>query len=302
MPFGFRKVSGSQAVPVDTGAITTRFLAALPPDEGAIRAGAGTWRVSDTRKLLGEDDPAFTAMMGVAQTSHGGGLLRFLLPTSEPSLANMNGREGWHSDWPSLPSSVAFASDWRGNLFLFDPGWASNGGRRIARLEIASASYDILDIDFAIFVLPATWEGCWRSLFSTNRLRKAGSALGRISASTARCRSSSAARHQSTIWTSPTSRSPCRSTANFSSTSATCGPVRRSPRLRCPSGLPRVPASRPGAASCALPIPVAHYDEVVSNAALQHQMADGPGRTRRVAAPWGNSWIALRPENCQVRA
>jgi hypothetical protein len=161
MPFGFGNGQESQGAPVDIAAMTEPFLAALPADAGANRAGASNWQASDTRKLLGDDDPAFSALMTIAQTSHGKGILRFLLPASKPPLAAWNKKEGWHSDWPSLPAGIAFASDWRGNLLVLDPKPASAGGRCVGRLTIATSTYEVMDQNVAQFIgqtLPAQWQ------------------------------------------------------------------------------------------------------------------------------------------------
>jgi hypothetical protein len=157
MPFGLG--GKGPAAAVDADAIMARFLAALPPDHGAFRAGAGVWRAADTRRLLGRDDRVFTALLGVAQTSHGGGLLRFFLPATKPSLVEWNGRYGWHESWPSKPKSIAFASDWLGNLILLDPSRAPSGLRRVALLNLATGAYDVCG-DLAEFLdsLPDNWD------------------------------------------------------------------------------------------------------------------------------------------------
>ena len=158
MPLGFGSKGTAAALDVD--AIMARFLAALPPDKGAIRAGAGMWKTADTKKLLGQDDRAFTALMSVAQTSHGGGLLRFFLPSTRPSLVEWNGRHGWHESWPSRPRAIAFAADWMGNLILLDPGRAPSGLHNVAFLDLATGAYDVGG-DLAEFVdsLLDDWEG-----------------------------------------------------------------------------------------------------------------------------------------------
>jgi hypothetical protein len=157
MPFGLG--GKGPAAAVDADAIMARFLAALPPDQGAIRAGAGVWRSADTKRLLGRDDRVFTALLGVAQTSHGGGLLRFFLPATKPSLVEWNGPRGWHESWPSKPKSIAIASDWLGNLILLDPSRAPSGQRRVALLDLATGAYDLFG-DLAEFLdsLPDNWE------------------------------------------------------------------------------------------------------------------------------------------------
>jgi hypothetical protein len=148
MPFGLR---GNGQAAADADAIVARLLEALPPDHGAIRAGAGVWRAADTKRLLGRDDRVFTALLRVVQTSHGGGLLRFFLPATKPSLTEWNGRHGWHESWPSKPNSIAIASDWLGNLILLDPSRAPSGKRRVALLDLATGAYDLFG-DLAEFL------------------------------------------------------------------------------------------------------------------------------------------------------
>jgi hypothetical protein len=147
------------AVAPDVDVIAGRFFVQLPPSRGAIRAGAGMWKPADTRKLLGQDDDMFTALMSVAQTSHAGGLLRFFLPSTRPSLVEWNGRHGWHESWQSKPKSVCFASDWLGNLILLDPRRTEAGARRVAFLDISTGTYD-LGGDLAEFLedLTENWE------------------------------------------------------------------------------------------------------------------------------------------------
>jgi hypothetical protein len=109
------------------------------------------WRAADTKRLLGRDDRVFTALLRVVQTSHGGGLLRFFLPATKPSLTEWNGRHGWHESWPSKPNSIAIASDWLGNLILLDPSRAPSGKRRVALLDLATGAYDLFG-DLAEFL------------------------------------------------------------------------------------------------------------------------------------------------------
>jgi hypothetical protein len=157
MPLGLG-VKGTSVAP-DIDAIMVRFLAALPPDKGATRGGARLWKPADTKKLLGSNDVTFTALMRVAQTSHAGGLLRFFLPSTLPSLVDWNGRHGWHESWHSKPHAIAFGSDWLGNLLLLDQRRGPNGERRVAFLDLAGGAYDV-GSDLAEFFegLPDAWE------------------------------------------------------------------------------------------------------------------------------------------------
>jgi hypothetical protein len=126
------------------------FVQALPP---TMRGTGHRWTERDTRNLLGSDDPTFTAF--VAQ--HGGdsflgGALRLLPPIGDLGLVSWNGKAGWRNDWPSIPKAVVFATDWRGNLFLFDPSRLQSGERSVAVLEIATGDYAVIDLPFAGFL------------------------------------------------------------------------------------------------------------------------------------------------------
>jgi hypothetical protein len=126
--------------------------------------------------LLGADDPTFTALVERrAGTTFGGGLLRLFPASGRPTLRDWNGPEGWHSDWPSVPAAVAFASDWRGNLFLFDRARLPTGERKIAFLEVATGEYAVIEHPFrgligellpggAAELLGAATLGDWRAI------------------------------------------------------------------------------------------------------------------------------------------
>ena len=147
MPFTFRR---PPAMAVDETAIE-RFLATLPPDPDS--RVASSWSSSDTRALLGVDDPTFTALVERhAGETFGGGLLRLLPTIGRPNIRDWNGPDGWHSDWPSVRDSVAFASNWRGNLFLFDRARLPTGERKIAFLELATGEYEVIDYPFRWFI------------------------------------------------------------------------------------------------------------------------------------------------------
>lgn len=142
MPFGW----GNKGSAVPDITLLDAFERALPPDPDA--AGPiGTWTDRDTKGLLGLDLPLFTAFMRErARSSVGGGVLRFLLPDSRPSLLGWNARNGWHSDWPSLPSGVVFASDWMGNLFLMSPKRKGPGGQPSV-VMLAPATSEVVDLE-----------------------------------------------------------------------------------------------------------------------------------------------------------
>lgn len=155
MPFWDRK----PAPPADVDAIA-RFASAISPDPSLY--APNPWSDGETRKLLGVDDPTFSAF--VAQyggRSFGGGLLRFLPTDGNLGLHAWNGRNGWRGDWTSMPRSAAFASDWRGNLFVFDPDRVTTSERAVAVLTIGTGAYEALNVSFAEFigtVMPKTWR------------------------------------------------------------------------------------------------------------------------------------------------
>jgi hypothetical protein len=146
MPFWDRRQPG----PADEEAIA-RFLAALPRDTASQVFNA--WDDSATKKLLGVDDPTFTAVVArYAGTTLGGGLLRFLPIEGDMGLTEWNLRNGWRADWPSIPTAVAFATDWRGNLYAFDSSRTPAGERRVAWLRIATGEYECPDMSFREFI------------------------------------------------------------------------------------------------------------------------------------------------------
>lgn len=155
MPFWDRK----PAAPADLDAIA-RFAAAITPDPTMYEPNP--WSDSETRKLLGVDDPTFSAFVSqYGGRSFGGGLLRVLPTDGDLGLHAWNGRNGWRADWSSMPRSAAFASDWRGNLFVFDPDRFPTGERPVAVLTIATGEYENLHMSFAEFmgtVMPKTWR------------------------------------------------------------------------------------------------------------------------------------------------
>jgi hypothetical protein len=139
-----------QTQSVDDDAIRL-FLATFPPAVEGARDRR--WTNKDTKDLLGSDDATFTAFVAEhAGDSFLDGALRFLPLTGQIGLAPWNGKAGWRSDWPSLPKAIAFASDWRGNLWLFDPGRYESGEHSVAVLELASGDYSVIDLPFRGFL------------------------------------------------------------------------------------------------------------------------------------------------------
>lgn len=167
MPFGW----GNKDKPVvtDPGPLDA-FEAALPPDPGSVGPVSG-WSDKDTRSLLGSDVPLFTLFMAErVRSSVGGGLLRFLLPRSQPSITEWNKPGGWRSDWPSVPPGVVFASDWTGRLYLFSGSRPlPNGEPSIALLDPATAEAEPLDLTLGEFLGNALARS-WCDLLGADRL------------------------------------------------------------------------------------------------------------------------------------
>lgn len=143
MPFWDRR----RPQPADESTIAA-FARACPPSTHD--TGDRRWTERDTRNLLGNDHPTFTAFVARhAGDTFFGGALRFLSTRGDLGLVAWNSKEGWRHDWPSVPASVAFATDWRGNLFLLGPSRFPDGERSLAVLEIATGDYVSLDLPFA---------------------------------------------------------------------------------------------------------------------------------------------------------
>jgi T6SS immunity protein Tdi1, C-terminal len=171
MPFWDRKA----VAPADLGALAS-FASAITPDPTLQAPSA--WDDGQTRKLLGVDDPTFTAFASqFAGRSFGGGLLRFQPTDGDLGLFAWNARNGWRDDWPSMPRSIAFASDWRGNVFVVDPDRMPSGERSVARLTIGTGEYEKLNISFGEFigtVMPKEWRDLLGSSLFTAWLASGG--------------------------------------------------------------------------------------------------------------------------------
>lgn len=152
MPFWDRK----PAAPPDVDAIA-RFASAIAPDP--TMHAPMPWGDGETRKLLGVDNPTFTSFVSqYAGRSFGGGLLRFQPTDGDLGLLAWNGRNGWRDDWSSVPRGAAFASDWRGNLFVFDPDRFEGS---VATLTIGTGEHKNLKISFGEFIgtlMPKMWR------------------------------------------------------------------------------------------------------------------------------------------------
>ena len=109
-----------------------------------------------------------------------GGLLRFLLPQTDPSLTVWNARQGWHSEWPSIEPAVAFASDWMGRLFLLLPkSRRSDGEPSAGILTTGTGELIVLEDSFATLLgefLPSQWADAL-DLTRAQQWQAAGNAL-----------------------------------------------------------------------------------------------------------------------------
>jgi len=166
MPFGWGKKQ-PHATEIDLRALDA-LAQALPPDPES-GGPAPAWTERDTRNLLGHDHPLFTTFIAErARASVGGGILRFLLPETRPSLVAWNRRDGWASDWPSAVPGIAFATDWMGRLFLLARKLEIRSGEpHTIILAPQTGECDVLDYSFA--ELLEAFAGDWRSLLEADR-------------------------------------------------------------------------------------------------------------------------------------
>ena len=131
----------------------TTFSSAFPGDECSLGPCA-SWSASETRLLLGSEPGFYTEFINsVAHYSFDGGLLRFLLPTTNPSLQSWNSPSGWMADWPNVPKFFnVFAFDWQGNQFGFDKRRVERGEPLIGMLEPGFGKLLKIPATFAEFV------------------------------------------------------------------------------------------------------------------------------------------------------
>jgi hypothetical protein len=138
VPFGWGE-KGKSAQPPETRLLDA-FSASLKPDPGAAGPVAD-WTDRDTKGLLGRDHALFTAFMrDHVHSSYENGVLRFLTPGTQPSLVTWNGKDGWHSDWPSFAAATAFATNWMGHVFLLGTKPRADGAPREARCPASTSA------------------------------------------------------------------------------------------------------------------------------------------------------------------
>jgi hypothetical protein len=127
-----------------------RFASAFQPDAQAV-GPFPMWSEHDTRQLLGQSVPAFTAFINrSAHSSFNSGLFRV---RRAEHLLGWNQTNGWRSDWPQCARLIVFASDWRGRLFGFDLHRKSDAGPPIAMLDAGGAGQLFeMDASFLSFI------------------------------------------------------------------------------------------------------------------------------------------------------
>jgi len=157
MPFRL----GRKEPPPPDAALLDAFAAALSPDPGA-DGPATRWSPQDTKALVGRDVPLFTLFMAErSRSSFGGGLLRFLLPQTRPSITDWNSRDGWHSDWPSVPGGFVFASDWLGRLYLLVDEKRHGDEPHVALFDPVTVEFESFGSTFGEFLgnmMPRLWR------------------------------------------------------------------------------------------------------------------------------------------------
>jgi hypothetical protein len=134
------------------------FRGAYVPDPQSTSAPG--WSPSETKALLGSEPKDFADFVArAARDSFENGLFRCLLPNGRPSLVDWNRPDGWRSDWPEFPRLIAWATDWMGRLWCFDPDHKVKGEPSIVRLEPGMGTVSEWDMKFADFIGRELVEG-----------------------------------------------------------------------------------------------------------------------------------------------
>lgn len=134
----------------------SRFLAKYKADQDAT-GPVPSWTETDTLRIVGTACPAFTKFMREnVRSSYDDGLLRFFLPTTDPSIDHWNRPDGWLGEWPGLGDKVSiFACDWLGRQIGFHRGrLASNGEPMISMFDPGGG--DVRESDATFLDLIAT--------------------------------------------------------------------------------------------------------------------------------------------------
>ncbi|MCD9189198.1 MAG: DUF1851 domain-containing protein [Pyrinomonadaceae bacterium] len=77
----------------------------------------------------------FEFLTQTARSSYSGGLIRFLLPQTNPSLLIWNAPNGWISDWEKWGRKFVFAYDWLGRQISLDFTRVENNEPLVTILE-----------------------------------------------------------------------------------------------------------------------------------------------------------------------
>jgi hypothetical protein len=137
----------------ETTRLFPRFSSVFRPEDGA-DGPCPAWSVEETQSLIGYELSLYTEFINtVARSSFGGGLLRFLLPTTTPSLPAWNSPLGWMTAWPNVSKFfVVFAFDWQGNQYGFDKRRMQHGEPLVGLLEPGHGKLLKIPVTFADFI------------------------------------------------------------------------------------------------------------------------------------------------------
>ena len=133
--------------------LCSTFQSAFSADEGSL-GPCPSWSGNETRSLVGSEPAFYTEFINLAaRSSFDRGLLRFLLPTTVPSLQSWNAPSGWMADWPNVPKFFSvFAFDWQGNQYGFDKRRVERGEPAVGMLEPGFGKLLRIAANFAEFV------------------------------------------------------------------------------------------------------------------------------------------------------
>jgi hypothetical protein len=114
------------------------------------------WSLEELEKFVGSQATAFSEFLRVvAYTSHGEGIIRFLLPGQPPplSLHYWNSDDGWKKSWAEHKDRLCvFAYDWLGRQIAFDRQRVVAGELMIAILEPGTGEILEIPTNFIEFV------------------------------------------------------------------------------------------------------------------------------------------------------
>jgi hypothetical protein len=129
------------------------FQSSFIADPNADLAGSvAVWTADETAHFVGQHVDAYTEFVSkLARPSYNGGLIRFLLPNTKPSLTQWNSDAGIFGGWPQAkPFFRVFAFDWQGNQLGFDRRFIGhNGEPLISQLEMGTGKVLKMPVTFS---------------------------------------------------------------------------------------------------------------------------------------------------------